>query len=211
MNDLLLWLNQSVEIFPGTRLSGSEIAGFATGLWCVWLTLRKSIWNFPVGIANCTLLLWLFWESRLFADAGLQIMFIVLGALGWHQWLQGKTGPELPVGTLSQREWRNTAIITGLLILSLFSVLTVAKGSIPVFDALITALSLVAQWLLNRRKLENWIFWIGVDLISVPVYAYKQLYLIAGLYAVFLLLCVRGYRSWKHDLDVSKESAKAGL
>ena len=86
-----------------------------------------------------------------------------------------------------------------------------AKGSIPVFDALITALSLVAQWLLNRRKLENWIFWIGVDLISVPVYAFKELYLIAGLYAVFLLLCVRGYRSWKHDLEITQESAKAGI
>jgi nicotinamide mononucleotide transporter len=79
----------------------------------------------------------------------------------------------------------------------LFAALTLAKGSIPLLDALITALSLTAQWLLNQRKLESWIFWISVDLVSIPVYAYKQLYLIALLYGVFLGLAILGYRQWR--------------
>lgn len=197
MELLLNWLNTPVDILPQSRMTIAEITGFLTGLGCVWLTLKKSIWNFPVGIANGALLLLLFAESRLFADASLQILFILLGVAGWWNWSQGKTGEQLVVTRLNAAQHRACWMITTGLTAGLFAVLTLAKGSIPLLDALITALSLTAQWLLNQRKLESWIFWISVDLVSIPVYAYKQLYLIALLYGVFLGLAILGYRQWR--------------
>lgn len=198
--DILPWLNTPALSFLGNPLSNAEVFGFATGLLCVWLTVRKSIWNFPIGILNCALLFFLFWEGRLFADASLQILFIALGLHGWWQWIHGRTNHVITVSSLSTKGLLTASIGTVALTGTLFMILTMAKGSIPVFDGLITALSLVAQYLLNQRKLESWFFWIAVDVISIPVYAYKGLYLIAILYGIFLVLCVLGYREWHRSM-----------
>lgn len=194
--DLAALLNCPAFTLWNAPLSWAEVVGFATGIWCVWLTAQRRMLNFPVGIANCLLLLFLFWQSRLFADAGLQVLFIGLGLHGWWQWSRGRVNHEVPVSDLSPRGLV-AAGATGLALAALlYLLLTWAKGSVPLFDALITALSLVAQWLLNARKRQNWYFWIVVDLISIPVYVHKQLYLIALLYAVFLGLCIIGLRAW---------------
>lgn len=190
-------LNQVAFTLWGNPLSWGEVLGFATGVWCVWLATRRHILNFPVGIANCALLLFLFWESRLFADASLQLVFIVLGLQGWWLWWKGQEADRVPVSRLSGQELAWTLGGSAIGAALLYGVLTWAKGSVPVLDAMITSLSLAAQWLLNRRKLENWFCWIAVDVISIPVYAYKQLYLIAVLYVVFLGLCLIGLRAWR--------------
>jgi nicotinamide mononucleotide transporter len=194
-------LNSTAVTLLGTPLSYAECFGFATGLVCVWLTAQRNIWNFPVGIANCALLLLLFFQARLFADAGLQILFIALGLRGWWQWASGGTrATPKPITSATPRELllylAASALLTGLL----FWLLTLAKGSLPIFDALITALSVVAQWLLNRKTLQNWLWWIAVDVISIPVYIHKELYLIALLYAIFLGLCLIGLASWRAEL-----------
>lgn len=189
-------LNAPLFLIAGNSLSLAEVLGFATGLACVWLTAFRNIWNFPLGIANCLLLMFLFFEARLFADTALQIVFITLGVMGWRQWLLGRRGEEYPISALTVPEiFLFCAIVvigTGLL----YALLTLLKGSVPVFDAFITVASLVAQWLLNKRKLESWYFWIAVDVISVPVYAYKGLWLIALLYVIFLGICIAGLREW---------------
>lgn len=199
--DLATWLNTPALLAWGAPLSWAEVLGFATGIWCVWLTAERRLLNFPVGIANCLLLLFLFWQSRLFADASLQLLFIALGLQGWLQWTRGRVGEAIPVSDLSPRALL-AALGAGLTLTALlYIVLTWAKGSVPLFDALITALSIVAQWLLNARKRQTWYFWIVVDLISIPVYVHKQLYLIALLYAVFLGLCLLGLRAWSREQD----------
>lgn len=192
-------LNEVVFTLWGNPLSWGEVLGFATGLWCVWLATRRHILNFPVGIANCALLLFLFWEARLFADASLQLVFIALGLQGWWLWWRSQEALHVPVSHVDTRElaWILATCAIGAMLL--YSVLTLAKGSVPVLDALITSLSLAAQWLLNRRKIENWYFWITVDVISIPLYAYKQLYLISLLYVVFLGLCLVGLRAWRAE------------
>jgi nicotinamide mononucleotide transporter len=194
-------LNSTAVTLLGTPLSYAESAGFATGLVCVWLTARRNIWNFPVGIANCALLLLLFVQARLFADAGLQILFIALGIRGWWQWAQGTAVAPKPITTATPRELAIYAATSVVLTGALFGLLTLAKGSLPIFDALITALSVVAQWLLNRKTLQNWFWWIAVDVISIPVYIHKELYLIALLYAIFLALCLFGLASWRGELQ----------
>ena len=193
-------LNSTAFTLLQTPLSYAECFGFATGILCVWLTALRNIWNFPVGIANCALLLLLFAQSRLFADATLQILFIALGVRGWWQWAQGTAGVPRPIESATSREISRYILASIALTSLLYALLTVAKGSLPVFDALITALSVVAQWMLNRKTLQNWYWWIAVDLISIPVYFHKQLYLIALLYVVFLGLCLIGLTGWRSEM-----------
>ncbi len=181
----------------GAPLSAGEVAGFATGLLCVFLAGRRNILNFPVGLVNSALLLVIFWDARLFADATLQILFIALGLQGWWRWARAEAQAEGPVRWLTPRGRALAVLAATLLVLALLPLLTLAKGSLPVFDATITGLSVVAQVLLNQRRVESWLFWIAVDLVSIPVYAAKGLPLIALLYAVFLALACQGAWAWR--------------
>jgi len=200
MHMIVEQLNQPLLTALGVTLSVVEVFGFVTGLWAVWLTARRSIWNFPIGIINCSLLIMLFVDARLFADAGLQVMFIILSLAGWWFWLTGGVTKRKSIRAATPGEYISIAVSVVVLVGSLYGVLTWAKGSIPVLDALITSLSIVAQWLLNRKILETWLLWIVTDIISIPVYLYKELYLIAILYAVFLVLACRGYQLWRREM-----------
>jgi len=185
----------------GMPLSMGDLLGFITGIVCVWLAARGNIWNFPVGIANSAILGVVFLDQRLFADAALQVAFIALGVRGLQQWRSdGHAREASPVLRAGPRELGWLALAGAVLTLLLWLALGWLKGSAPIVDALVTSLSLCAQWLLNRRMLETWLVWIGVDVISIPLYWSRQLPLIAALYVVFLVLCVQGHRRWQRQL-----------
>lgn len=206
--DLLEPLTRPLWLVMAMPLSIGDVLGFVTGLLCVWLTTRASIWNFPTGIINSAILGLVFLQQRLFADASLQIVFIVLSILGWQQWhtLKQRLNNN-PIVRSSFKQQQQLVIAAVLLISVLTLLLHWVKGSVPLMDATITALSLCAQWQLNRRQLENWLWWIAVDVISIPVYWSRGLPLIAILYVVFLLLCIKGWFEWRrqglNDLQVS--------
>jgi nicotinamide mononucleotide transporter len=182
----------------GMPMSSGDVLGFVTGLGCVWLTARANIWNFPVGVVNSAILGLVFYGQRLFADACLQLVFIALGVRGWLGWRSAQHASEQsPVVRSSARELALLCAAVPPLTFALWTALRWLGGSAPLLDALITALSLCAQWLLNRRALETWLFWISVDLISVPLYLSRGLPLIAALFATFLWLCVGGLRRWQ--------------
>ncbi|MCX6714233.1 MAG: nicotinamide riboside transporter PnuC [Candidatus Uhrbacteria bacterium] len=184
--------------FQKLPFSFTETLGFVTGAWCVWLTVKENIWNWPIGIANSAFFLILFWQSSLFADAALQIVYIILGILGWYWWLYGgakKT--ELPISKAPRREWIWLAILLALGTWAEFAILVHAHDAAPFLDALTTAMSLVAQYLLTKKRMENWYIWMSVDVIYVYLYIIKDLYLTAFLYAIFFLMCVRGLVEWK--------------
>jgi len=182
----------------GMPLSWGDMAGFVTGVVCVWLTARANIWNFPVGIANSAILGLVFFEQRLFADASLQVVFILLSVQGLLAWLeQGQASESAPVRRSSGRELGLLALSVVVVMPGLCWLLGRLNGSAPLVDALVASLSLAAQWLLNRRMLETWGFWIVVDLISIPLYISRDLPLIAGLYVIFLGLCCQGFLRWR--------------
>ncbi|HEU0298869.1 MAG TPA: nicotinamide riboside transporter PnuC, partial [Longimicrobium sp.] len=180
----------------GVRLGIStwpEAAGVVTGAVCVWLTVRESIWNFPVTLATVSLFCVVFFQARLYADAGLQVVYFVLALIGWYLWLHGgEHRSRLRISRTDRSEL--LAVLAGgaALTLLLWMTLRHAGGSASFFDALTTSISLCAQWLLNRKKVENWYFWIVADIIYIPLYAYKELDLTAGLYAVFLVMATMG-------------------
>lgn len=191
-------------------VSLGDLLGFVTGLSCVWLAARGNIWNFPIGILNGAILGVVFLNQRLFADAALQVVCIVLGVRGLWQWRAGDTARETsPVFRVRTGELGGLALAALVLTLLLWVVLGWLKGSAPIVDALITSLSICAQWLLNRRVLENWVVWIVVDVISIPLYLSRRLPLIAALYIVFLALCVQGHRRWQRQVVAQREGQPA--
>lgn len=177
----------------------TESLGFVTGGACVYLTVRENVWNFPVGIANSVFFLVLFAGARLFADAALQVVFIALGFQGWYLWLRGGDNhTPLEVERASLKLVAGVAAFVAAATAGLTLFLRTVHDSAPFLDALTTALSLGAQYLLNRKAVENWLLWMTADVIYVYLYASppRLLYLTALLYFVFLCLCVAGLRSW---------------
>lgn len=175
-----------------------EAISFVTGAVCVWLTVKQSIWNFPVGLVNVATFCAVFYHSRLFADAGLQVVYFVLGVVGWYLWLYG--GEERTRLKVSRASTNELAILIGFMLIGtvgLWQWLERIGGSASFWDAITTSISLASQWLLNRKRLESWVGWILVDVIYVPLYAYKELYLTALLYSVFLTMAIMGFRAWR--------------
>lgn len=196
--DILSSLTTPLATVVDMPLSIGDLLGFSTGILCVWLTARANVWNFPIGILNSAILGLVFFQQRLFADASLQIVFIALSMIGWWRWIAGRHAKETsPVFGTSAREQVVLVGVAAITALVLWYALIRLKGASPPVDALVTALSLCAQWQLNRRQISSWAWWIVVDLISIPLYWGRELPLIACLYVIFLFLCLGGCRRWQ--------------
>jgi len=191
-------------------MAWTEVVAFVTGAWCVWLTVREHIWNWPIGIANATFSGIVFFDARLFSDAGLQVVYLVLSVLGWYWWLFGGVDRgRLTVTTMTAKSMV-ACLAAGLLGTALLRwILIQVNGAAPLLDATTTSFSLVAQYMLTRKHIENWIIWIVVDVIYVPLYVYRSLYLMAGLYAVYLVLAVLGWLEWKRSMAISNSTSGA--
>ncbi|MEX3647617.1 nicotinamide riboside transporter PnuC [Mycolicibacterium porcinum] len=211
------WLAQMVEplnsaLFTiGTdAVSWAEFFGFVTGGLCVALTVRRNILNFPVGIANNAFFLVLFTSASLWAASGLQVLYIALGFAGWWQWLKGRADTGTTVVRRSGRAelaWCAVFLVLGTGVL--YVILTAAHDAAPFLDAVTTCLSLVAQWLLNTRRIETWYFWIAADCIFIPLYLSQGLILTAAVYVLFLGLCVAGLRAWTRELAPADDALRA--
>jgi nicotinamide mononucleotide transporter len=175
----------------------TETLGFVTGAACVYLVIREDVVNFPVGIANDVFFLVLFFRVRLFGDSALQIVYIALGLQGWYLWLYGgHNRTALRITHAGRRTLLALAIVTVVGTACLAIGLWAVRGALPLLDALTTVLSLVAQYMLNKKYFENWFVWIAADVIYIYVYLNRHLSLTALLYLIFLILCVAGVRSW---------------
>lgn len=185
-----------------------EAAAFVTGAACVWLTVEENIWNWPLGIANSAFFVVLFMRSRLYADMGLNVLYIILGLLGWYWWLHGgEARSKLRIERIQPFSILALTIVGTFLTLVMTVYLRSVNDAAPFLDALTTVLSLIAQYMLTRKHLENWFVWMTADVIYVGLYAYRQLYLTAVLYAIFFAMCVAGYRQWRRTFDKDREPA----
>ena len=183
-------------------MSVEEIIGFATGAVCVWLAVRQNVWTFPVGLANNAVYVVLFASSGLYAGAGLQVVYIVLGVLGWVWWVRGGPGGDaLTVRRTPPWAWAAAAAAVAGTAALLAWVLSVFTDSVaPGLDAVTTSLSLVAQLMLGRKWIGSWWVWIVADVIYVWLYVASGLYLTAVLYSGFIVLCAVGLRDWRREL-----------
>lgn len=195
LGSAILLIGAFFQILP---YSLTEALGFITGAICVWLTVKQNIWNWPIGIANNVFYIVLFFEAALYADMSLQIVYIVLGALGWYWWLHG--GVNRSTLLVSKISLVHALVLAGIALVAttgLTIFLESVHDSAPFLDALTTVMSLIAQYMLTRKLLENWYVWITVDIIYIGLYASRELYLTAFLYAIFMVMCVTGLVQWR--------------
>lgn len=194
-------------------MTWTEILGFITGAASVLLAVRESAWNWPVGIANNIFFLILFWRARLYADAILQIVYIVISIFGWWNWVRGGDGH---TKLLVSRTMVRTGIVLAVLTAAATALLAIvlrrfSDSAAPFGDGVTTALSLAAQYMLSRKLLENWWVWMSADVIYIALYCYKSLYLTSVLYLLFLGMCIAGYVGWRKSLALRSDGPQEVL
>jgi nicotinamide mononucleotide transporter len=184
------------------QLNWLEITGVITGFICVYLNTRENIWGWPIGIVSVFCYIFVFYDARLYADMALQVIYVVLGFYGWYEWLYGGEAKKaLRISAIRKKELILLVAIgvvaTGV---TFYFLQKFTDASLPFWDSLTTVFSLAGQYLLARKVLENWLFWIFVDVIYIFVYFYKELYFTSLLYLGFLVLATAGYFRWRKSL-----------
>jgi nicotinamide mononucleotide transporter len=180
------------------------------GILSVYLLVKRNIWAFPIGIVMVALYIVIFYQARFYSDVLLQVVYIFMQIHGWYTWHHSAAGADnrIEVLRMTTLHWRWTILIQLAGALALGKVMSAwTDASLPWVDAFTTTMSLLAQWWMNRKFLENWILWITVDAIYLYQYTAKELYLTTLLYAVFLVLAVMGYREWKYNYRVQQVGA----
>jgi nicotinamide mononucleotide transporter len=178
-----------------------EITAALFGAVAVYLAARENVWSWPTAIVNVSLYTIVFFQSRLYADMGLQVVYLVLSIYGWYNWLHGG----------AQRSTLHVTRAPPRLLLGLVAFVAVASyalgatlaaktnAALPYLDSALTVTSLVGQWMMTRKILENWLLWIAVDIVYVPMFLSRGLAATAVLYAVFLILAVLGFVEWRRS------------
>lgn len=198
--------------FQFLPLGLTEVFGFITGAACVWLTVKQNIWLWPISIANNIFFIILFLQSQLYADMSLQIVYIVLEILGWYWWLHGgQNKSKLLVSRVTPLTLAALALILVGATYGMTLFLESVNDSAPFLDALTTVMSLIAQYMLTRKLIENWYVWIAADVIYIGLYAAKNLYLTSALYAIFLCMCIAGWREWRRSMREQREDSPVAV
>jgi nicotinamide mononucleotide transporter len=185
-------------------LTPLEGVAVAFGLLSVWLSTRENIWSWPTALVNVGLFTVVFYRARLYADTGLQVIYFLLSLYGWYQWkFGGENRTELRVSRVTPRLALALGAIGAAGSLALGTLLQrQTDASLPFLDSTLSVFSLIAQWMMTRKILENWALWIALDVVYVWMFiALKSLHVTAFQYAVFLVLAALGLRDWKRSYD----------
>lgn len=187
-----------------------EAVGLVLGIACVWLLIKENIWTWPLAILYVLISLAIYWKSRLYADFGLHILYLGFNSYGWYSWAKGEksNGKEVPL-RISHTGMKQSAF---LLIISFLGIIFLGTmldrytdADLAYWDSVTTVLSLTGMWLTARKRIDNWYYWLVVDILATGIYYYKELYFFSLLYLIYVGMAVAGYLSWKKSWE--KEQA----
>ncbi len=185
-------------------MTNLEIIAAILGAISVWLVVLRNVWAFPIGIVMVIMYFWIFYEAKLYSDMLLQVFFFVLQIQGWLDWSRSQKGADekIVVRQLSQRQWLLTGgiLVVGTVVLGYIVKAIFPDAALPWLDAFAAVVSMLAQWWMNRRYLDNWTLWIAVDALYLYIYYSKGLYPTFVLYGIFLAMAIAGYFEWKKKL-----------
>ena len=184
-----------------------QIVGVTLGLLYLWLEYKANIWLWVVGMLMPCVHSILYFKSGLYADFAMQIYYITAGLYGLAVWLAGRKRTEKPlkIGHTPLRLVLPLVVIYGALHATMYFVLVrFTDSTVPFWDSMTTAMSMVAMWMLSRKYVEQWLVWLVVDAITVGLYIYKGIPLTAGLYTLYTALAFVGYLRWRR-ISVSNE------
>ena len=181
-----------------------EIAAVVLGVVNVALVIVRSVWNFPVALAMVAIYAVVFHGVRLYSDMVLQGFFFALNIYGWRHWLAARGDAAVPVRWMSSRSTVIYALsaFAGWAIWST-AMVRLTDAAAPYWDGAVAALSVTAQIMLARRYVENWLYWIAVNLLAISLFWSRDLKLTSGLYALFLAMAVAGFLRWKRAADAA--------
>ena len=181
-----------------------EWLGTISGFACVYLAAKQNIWNWPIAIISVLAYSILFYEYKLYGDAVLQLYFLATSVYGWYYWLKRKVEHAKPIVSLTNKELLKVALAVIILTIIMGGILDrFTDSNVPYADGFCTSMSFIAQFLMTRKVLQNWILWIVVDIAYVPLYLYKDLALTTVLYIFFLVLATMGYLDWRRTYKLS--------
>jgi nicotinamide mononucleotide transporter len=187
-----------------------EVIGAVSGLIYLYFSIRQKIWLWPWGIITSAFYICVFYKSSLYADMSLNIYYVLVSLYGWYNWVFGykkeKLNDELPVTKLTGKGWLFTLLTIFLcwillvyLLRKIPAALNIPVSEVASWDAFVTASSIVATFLLARKKIEQWLMWIVIDFISAGLFIYKHLYATVILFVIYATLAIFGYFEWKKD------------
>lgn len=186
-----------------------EYAAALLGLVNIALLVFRSVWNFPFGMAMVALYIFVFYEEKLYAEAGLQVFFLLAQAWGWWLWVRaGGDDSQVPVRWLDNPSRAVWLVVTAALSINLGWVMhKFTDAAMPYADSAIAGASVAAQILLGLRRIENWVLWIVIDIAAIALYLNRGLYPTAGLYGGFLVMSIFGLKEW---MDASRRAPDKG-
>lgn len=194
------------NIFNWLVLNWLELFGTVSALVYLYFSIRQSIWLWPLGILASALYIVVYFTSKFYADMGLQVYYLIISVYGWWFWLKGKSNgnSKIKISKCPKNK------IIWLFILSIFLWLGLAyillkytDTDVPWGDALTTAFSITATYMLARKYIEQWVIWVFVDAISLALYIYKGLNITAFLFLIYTVMAVIGYFKWKKQIDIA--------
>lgn len=189
-------IQQILQQFAQTTML--EWIGTITGFLCVYLAAKQHILNWPISVISVLTYAYIFYHSKLYGDAVLQLYFLSTAIYGWYYWSKKIREDDKPIVSFTNLEMLFTLIIIAILTVLLGTFLKkMTDSDVPYADGFCTAVSFVAQFLMTRKVLQNWLLWIFVDICYIPLYFHKGLLLTAILYFVFAIIAWTGYKDWK--------------
>lgn len=177
-----------------------EVLGVAFSIIYLYFSIRQNILLWPMGIISAVLYMVVFYQSKFYADMGLNGYYFIISIYGWIIWRRGKNenGKDLPLSRITGKMVAILLIITSITFMGIGVILVKFTDSpLPFWDAFTTALSFTATWMLARKILEHWILWIIVDAVSMGLYLYRGLYPTLVLFAIYTIMAIVGYIEWK--------------
>ncbi len=184
-----------------------EVGGTLTGLVYLWFSVRQSILTWPMGLTTSILYIWIFFSAKFYAGMGLQFYYVFISIYGWWSWIHGSQNGDgdkvLHISRTSRNLWVRIFIIF-LLLFALVSYLlkNFTDSPIPYWDSFTTSLSIIATWMLARKKFEQWFLWMVVDTISIGLYIYRELFPTTLLFIAYTIMAIIGYFEWRKDLKI---------
>jgi nicotinamide mononucleotide transporter len=188
-----------------------EIIGAVAGLIYLFLSVKQNIWLWPVGIITSVFYIFVFFSVQLYADMSLNVYYFIVSIYGWYHWLQQKDNSShssIKITVLKLSNWfvylletLALTIVFAWILIHIPQKIGIEPSSVPWWDAFLTAASIIATWMLARKKLEHWLWWIVIDSLCVGVFMYKNLHSTAILFVMNTIMAIVGYINWKKDME----------
>lgn len=194
-----IWTN---IVQAAQAMSYLEILAVFFGLLSVWYAKKENILVFPTGIISVLLYIYICYQFKLYADVGINFYYFIMSVYGWFVWTASKETTQIPISKNSEKENLLYIVCFALFFILMQYVLRQYTDSdVPYWDSLTSSIFLIAMILMALKRIEHWIAWIIGDIISIPLYAYKELYLSSFQFLVFLGIAIAGYLEWRRKLQ----------